>query len=73
MNLLFLLSVLIKFLSKLLCLPHHRSLWVICGILLYFSEVDVCSESGPVRASVWPGGAARGITFLYMFASVSLV
>lgn len=34
-----------------------RSLWIISSILLYFSAVDVRSESGPVWVNVWPGDA----------------
>lgn len=49
--------------SQVLCLPYHRSLRVISGLLLYFPEVDVWSEYGPVWAHVWSGGAAWGTAF----------
>lgn len=47
----------------------HRSLWIICGILLYFSEVDVWCKSGPVWVHVWPGGAAWGRAFYFHICS----
>lgn len=43
-----------------------RSFWIIGGILLHFSEVDVWPEPNPVWVHVWSGGAARGRLCLYV-------
>lgn len=33
---------------------HRRSLWIICCLLLYLSEMDVRAQYGPFWVDVWP-------------------